>query len=75
MKKTLFLLLFMTITLPNWAQVKVILMRDTAQFNTSLSELERRYPPSVGLGGVFKGREKALRDTLDKAGSLHSYLL
>ena len=75
MKKPSILLLLMTVALPVWAQVKVILLRDTAQFTISLSELERRYPPSVGLGGVFKGREKALRDILDESGNLNNYLL
>lgn len=43
MRKPLFILLIVLVALPGWAQVKVLLLRDTARYQISRSALDKKY--------------------------------
>ena len=53
MKKPLLLLLFVLVALPGWAQVKVILLRDTARYQISRQGLDKKY---VSLTELFRAK-------------------
>lgn len=61
------LLLFCLITVPTWAQVKVLLLRDSTQYNVSVANLEKQYPPAfprvAGQKGVFMQHGRRFLDT------------
>ncbi len=75
--KTLFLpVLISLFARPGWAQVKVLMIRDTAQFNVSPTQLAQIYPPALdrvsarqGVAsrqqGAFSGRSKVFLDSIN----------
>lgn len=61
--------LMLLVTLPGWAQIKVVLLRDTTRLNLSPTALERKYPPALarvaGQQGVFARRGQTFFDTVN----------
>ncbi|CAN5668303.1 hypothetical protein BH09BAC4_BH09BAC4_41380 [soil metagenome] len=78
MKKLLLLVIFGSFSVPVWAQVKVILLRDTTTYQISRTALDKTY---FGLNELFRGnpnganraiqaRQKQLGDFLKKQNQL-----
>ena len=66
MRTLLFLLVVVMGFAPASAQVKVILVKDTAKYEVTPTRLKKEYPPMWGAESPFKGKGKSVLDSINR---------